>query len=59
MLPSSILDFSLAKYREWSQLSRVQTKYRDATRGWKDIESNFYSNDSLIDDLESEFDKAF
>jgi len=47
-LLKSIPDFSLTKDRE---------TYREAVGGWKDIESDFYSNGSPNDDLESEFKK--
>jgi hypothetical protein len=41
-----ILDFSLAKNREREWLSRVRTKYRKTVDEWKDIECDFYANDS-------------
>jgi hypothetical protein len=49
----SILDFSLAKDGERGRLSRVCTRYKKSVRGYKDIESDFYSNDSPNDDLEN------
>jgi hypothetical protein len=48
------MDFSLAKNRKREWLSRVQTKYRKVVGVWKDIESDFYANSFLNDDLESE-----
>jgi len=38
---------------EW--FSRLHTKYRKVVRKYKDIENDFYSNDSLNGDLESRF----
>jgi hypothetical protein len=46
-------DFSLVKDRKQEWLSRVQTRYRKAIGEWKDIEINFYANDSPNDNLES------
>jgi hypothetical protein len=39
--------------RGW--LSRLRTRYRKVVGEYKDIESNFYSNDSLHDDLDNIF----
>jgi hypothetical protein len=36
-------------------LSRLRTRYRKVIEEYKDIKNNFYSNDSLNDDLESKF----
>lgn len=35
------------------------TKYREVVEGYKDIETGFYSYDSLNDDLKSELKKHF
>jgi hypothetical protein len=35
----------------------VRIKYRKFVVEWKDLEKDFYSNDSLNNDLESEFKK--
>ena len=52
---SSILNFSPAKDGERGWLSRVRTRYRKAVRECKDIGNDFYSNNSLNDDLDSRF----
>ena len=49
------MDFSLAKDEEQEWLSRSCTRHRKAVKKHKDAENNFYSNDSLNDDLESRF----
>jgi hypothetical protein len=49
----SILDFLLAKNRKREWLSGVQTRYRKTIEEWKYMESDFYTNDSPNDDLES------
>ena len=51
----SILDFSLAKDEERGWLSRLRTRFRKAVGEYKDIENDFYWNDSPNDDLESRF----
>jgi hypothetical protein len=35
----------------------VRTEYRKFVTEWKDLEKDFYSNDSLNNDLENEFKK--
>jgi len=51
----SILDFSLAKDEERGWLSRLRTRYGKAVGDHRDIESDFYSNDSPNVDLENQF----
>jgi hypothetical protein len=46
--------FSLAKYRRREWLSRVRIRCRKTVGEWKDIESDFYAEDSPNNDLESE-----
>ena len=50
----SISDFSLVKNKRREWLSRVRMRYRKTVEKWKDIENDFYANDSPNDDLESE-----
>jgi hypothetical protein len=50
---SSIPAFSLAKDGERWWLSKLRTRYTKVVGGHKDIENNFYSNDSPNNDLES------
>jgi hypothetical protein len=50
----SILYFSLAKNRRREWFFRVYTRYRKIIGEWKDIESEFYANDSPNDDLTNE-----
>ena len=45
----------IAKDREKGWLSRLHTRYRKIVGKYKDMENNFYSNDSPNDDLESRF----
>jgi len=40
------MEFSLAKDRDWVWLYRVRTGYIAVVGAGKDIESNFYSNNS-------------
>jgi hypothetical protein len=47
-------DFLLAE-RDW--LSTMRTRYRKPVGGLKYTKSGFYSNDSLNNDLNSEFKK--
>jgi len=54
-----ISDFLLAKNRRQEWLSRVRTRNRKVVREWRNIESDFYGNSSLNDDLESEIYKDF
>ena len=55
---SSIADFSLAKDGERGWHSRLCTRYRKVVREYINIENDFYSNDSLNDNLESKFYKG-
>jgi hypothetical protein len=52
---SFVPDFLLAKDGERGWLSRLGTRYKKAVGEYKDIENDFYSNDSPNDDLESRF----
>ena len=56
--PSSIPYFSLVKDRKRKWLSWLHTRYRETIEDQKDIEIDFYSNDSPNSDLESEFYKT-
>ena len=51
---SSIPDFSLAKNRRQKWLSRVPMKYKKIVEESKKYKNDFYANDSLNDNLESE-----
>ena len=51
---SFILDFSLVKNKRQEWLSKVRMRYRKTVGEWKNIERDFYVNDSPNDDLESE-----
>ena len=46
---------STAKDGEWEFLSKLCTRYIKVVGEYKDTENNFYSNDSLNDDLEGTF----
>jgi hypothetical protein len=39
-------------------ISRLHTRYKKAVEEYKDIENDFYSNNSLNDDLEVNFRKT-
>ena len=52
-----ISGFSLAKNRRREWLSRVRTRYRKTVGEWKDIENDFYANDSPNDDLEWDLER--
>ena len=43
--------------REW--LSRVRMRNRKTVGEWKDIENDFYANDSLNDDLERDLESLW
>ena len=45
----------LVKDGEQGWLSRLHKRYRKAIEKYKDIENDFYSNNSLDDDLKSKF----
>jgi len=45
----------LAKYEEQEWLSRLHKSYRKAVGKYKDVENDFYSNDSQNDYLKSRF----
>ena len=49
------MDFSLAKDEEQEWLSIQFIRYTKAVGKHKDIDNDFYSNDSLNDDLEGRF----
>ena len=49
------IDILYSKDGEPEWFSRLHTKYRKVVGKYKDIENDFYSNDSLNDDLESRF----
>ena len=48
---SYILDFSLNRNIKQKCLSRVRTRCRKTVGEWKDIENDFYANDSPNDDF--------
>lgn len=55
ILSFSVPSFSLAKDGERGSFSKVCERYREAIRAWKDLETDFYLNDSPNDNLKSNF----
>jgi hypothetical protein len=51
----SISNFSLAKDKERGWLFRLCTEYRKSVGEYTDVEIDFYSNNSLNDDLDNKF----